>query len=108
MSTPDVHAQCFEDHVMQTVHDAMSSRQEHLESSSHLMWLYRQYYKVLVRTLELDRREADIARREAALTRTPRKSRGARNHGDTGGGGAPSLAGGGVAADGHPTYPTVE
>ena len=75
-------AQSFDEHVSAMVKSAMDERGE-WATASHLAWVQRMYSRALVRTLELDRREADLARREADLVRreegasvrAPKKSR---------------------------------
>lgn len=75
----NTYVQNFDEHVMRMVQQSVCAHGEVVKTQSHLMWLHREYSKVLVRSLELDRREADIVRRENALRRDGRKSRGARN-----------------------------
>lgn len=80
---PPQYAQGFEEHVAYMVQTALNVHGE-WATQSHLAWLHRMYCKMLVRTLELDRREQDIARREAAMAaaafqHAPKKSRRSRN-----------------------------
>lgn len=71
--------QSLDEFVANAVHAAL---QEHGEvvTTSHLNWLHRQYSRVLVRTLELDARERDLARREHAARGAGRKSRRGGHH----------------------------
>lgn len=87
--TPEVptpYAQGFDQHVnymLQTVLEAHGEWATH----SHMAWLHRKYSQVLVRSLELDRREQDLIRREAAFQQRNQKSRRSRKapHGTHGG-----------------------
>ena len=72
------YAQSFDDHVAFMVQSVLSDNNE-MVTHSHFAWLHRMYSRVLVRTLELDRREADIERRERAFQRNAKKSTRSRN-----------------------------
>ena len=61
-------AQSFDEHVTNKITSILEQTGEVI-TTSHLMWLQRQYAKVLVRSLELDRREEELTRREAAQKR---------------------------------------
>ena len=84
--------QTFDEHVAATLQGALAEEGVYV-TASHMHWLHRQYARVLVRTLELDRREHELEKRERDLVqRRPRKSRGgAKHHGR----GDPSADGGG-------------
>ena len=71
---PPQYASSLDEHVHGMVHSVLASHNE-WATQSHLAWLQRMYTRVLLRTLELDRREMDLARREAAFARGPKKSR---------------------------------
>lgn len=82
MSAP--YASTLEEHVQGMVTSVLAAHNE-WTTASHLAWLQRMYSRALLRTLELDRRELDLARREAAFGRAPKKSRRGKNqpsHGD--------------------------
>lgn len=72
------HAQTFDEHVAYMLQAVLQSHNE-WPTHSHMAWLHRMYSRVLLRTLELDRREQDLQRREAAFQRTPQKSRHKKN-----------------------------
>ena len=76
----DAYAQGFDEHVSYMVQSVMAAHGE-WPTQSHLAWLHRMYSRVLLRQLELDRREQDLARREAAFQRPARKSRRGKNGG---------------------------
>lgn len=80
---PTCYAQTFDEHVHTMVQDALVRHNESV-TASHMQWLHRQFARVLVRTLELDRREAELVQRERALAR-PRKYFTGKNHGGRGG-----------------------
>lgn len=86
-------AQSFDEHVAHMVQNVLTDHDEY-PTQSHFAWLHRLYSRVLLRTLELDRREADLARREAAFQRNGKKSR--RGGNDGAGRGRDSV---GVGAD---------
>ena len=102
---PPQYASSLDEHVHGMVHSVLASHNE-WATQSHLAWLQRMYTRVLLRTLELDRREMDLARREAAFARGPKKSRRGKNqHGEAsqpsgpgGEGGSGGGVGGGAAA----------
>ena len=64
---PQQYAQCMDEHVAYMVQSVLHAHGE-FATPSHLAWLHRMYSRVLLRTLELDRRELDLQRREAAVT----------------------------------------
>lgn len=59
-------AQTFDEHVFMTVQSTAQPTSTDL-SQSHLQWLHRMYYRVMLRQLELDRREDSLNQREAAI-----------------------------------------
>ena len=61
-------ATTFDEHVWHVVQDVLNRNRETV-NPSHMLWLQRQTSRNLVRTLELDRREAELNRREANLRR---------------------------------------
>ena len=80
---PSMYAQTFDDHVHLAVQYAVAADVYGAPhqvpqgadpetgwplSAAHLCWLHRQYARVLTRTLELDRRENLLCRRETAFT----------------------------------------
>ena len=67
MTTPAPYAQGFDEHVSYMVQSVFAANGEY-PTQSHFAWLHRMYSRVLLRSLELDRREAELAQREAALT----------------------------------------
>ena len=71
-------AQTFEDHVSFMVQSVLNEHNEQV-TPSHFTWLHRMYSRVLVRSLELDRRESELAKREAALHRHPKKYQRGKN-----------------------------
>lgn len=88
--------QTFDEHVSATLQGVLAEDGVAV-SASHMHWLHRQYARILVRTLELDRREHELEKREHVQRRT-RKSRGpAKHHGR---GSDPSTTGGGDLAAG--------
>ena len=68
------YARNFDEHVMHTVNCVLNAHGE-WATPSHTAWLHRMFSRVLLRQIELDRRENDLMRREAALHRNGRKSR---------------------------------
>lgn len=80
------YAQGFDEHVSYVVQSVMAAHNE-WPTQSHLAWMHRMYSRVLLRTLELDRREQELARREQELARceafqqAPKKSRRGKNGG---------------------------
>lgn len=89
-------AQSFDEHVGAMLQSVLQAHGE-WATPSHMAWLHRMYSRVLLRQLELDRREQDLWQREQSLARAsqataptttapafqakPKKSRGGKNHG---------------------------
>lgn len=57
-------ARSYDEHVASMVQSVMIAHNDPMPTDSHLAWMHRMYSKVLLRTLELDRREAELGRRE--------------------------------------------
>ena len=71
-------ATTFDEHVWHVVQDVLHRNRETV-NPSHMLWLQRQTSRNLVRTLELDRREAELNRREANLRRQRQKCHAGNN-----------------------------
>lgn len=61
-------------HIAAVISSVVAENNEILPNS-HMMWLHRQYTKVLLRQLELDRREKLLLNREKALNNSQRTAR---------------------------------
>lgn len=79
-TTSPAYAEGFDEHVGYMLQSVLNAHGE-WATASHMAWLHRMYSRVLLRTLELDRREQEIRRREDALRHTPQKSRRGKNGG---------------------------
>ena len=63
------YAQNVDEHIAVMLQNVLAQHNEWC-TVSHMQWLHRQYSRVLVRSLELDRREQELVQRERALANT--------------------------------------
>ena len=63
------YAQSVDEHIACMLQNVLVQHGEWC-TVSHMQWLHKQYSRILVRSLELDRREQEIFQRERALAST--------------------------------------